>query len=74
MSDRYAKYDAFDIDYPAERVLRITFNNPKTYNSLDAKGHNQITYIWKDIDLDPDVDAVIAVSYTHLTLPTIYSV
>ena len=59
MSDRYAKYDAFDIDYPAERVLRITFNNPKTYNSLDAKGHNQITYIWKDIDLDPDVDAVI---------------
>ena len=59
MSDRYAKYDAFDIDYPADRVLRITFNNPKTYNSLDAKGHNQITYIWKDIDLDPDVDAVI---------------
>ena len=59
MSDRYAKYDAFDIDYPADRVLRITFNNPKTYNSLDARGHNQITYIWKDIDLDPDVDAVI---------------
>ncbi len=59
MSDRYAKYDAFDIDYPIDRVLRITFNNPKTYNSLDAKGHNQITYIWRDIDLDPDISAVI---------------
>ena len=59
MSDRYAKYDAFDIDRPLDRVLRITFNNPKTYNSLDAKGHNQITYIWRDIDLDPDISAVI---------------
>ena len=59
MSDRYSKYDAFDIDFPVDRVMRITFNNPKTYNSLDAKGHNQITYIWRDIDLDPDVSAVI---------------
>jgi enoyl-CoA hydratase len=59
MTDRYAKYNKFEFDRPAERVLRITLNNPKTYNSLDAEGHNQFTYIWRDIDDDPDINAVI---------------
>jgi len=59
MTDRYAKYNKFEFDRPAERVLRITLNNPKTYNSLDADGHKQFTYIWRDIDDDPDISAVI---------------
>ena len=52
MSDRYAAYNKLDIDYPAERVLRITFNRPETYNSVDVESHTQITKIWKDIDED----------------------
>jgi enoyl-CoA hydratase len=59
MTDRYAAYDAFDIERPANRVLRIAFNRPDTYNSLDAEGHRQLTYIWRDIDDDPDISAVI---------------
>jgi len=59
MTDRYSKYTKFEFDRPADRVLRITLNNPKTYNSLDAEGHNQFTYIWRDIDDDPDISAVI---------------
>ena len=59
MSDRYAKYKSFELDYPIERVLRITLNKPETYNSLDAEGHRQFTYIWRDIDDDPDLSAVI---------------
>lgn len=59
MSDRYAKYKTFEIDYPAERVLRLTLNNPKTYNSLDKVGHRDMTYIWRDIDEDEDISAVI---------------
>jgi enoyl-CoA hydratase len=59
MSDRYAKFTKFEFDYPAERVLRITFNNPKTYNSLDAVGHKEFTYLWREIDDDPDINAVI---------------
>ena len=59
MTDRYAKYTQFEFDRPADRVLRITLNNPKTYNSLDAEGQNQFTYIWHDIDDDPDISAVI---------------
>jgi len=59
MTDRYEKYTSFEFDRPAERVLRITMNKPETYNSLDATGHNHLTYIWRDIDDDPDVNVVI---------------
>lgn len=59
MSDRYSQYDAFQIDRPAERILRITFDKPETYNSLDAKGHRQLTYIWRDIDMDESLGAVL---------------
>lgn len=59
MTDRYAKFEKFEFDMPAERVLRITFNNPKTYNSLDAQGHKEFTYLWRDVDEDEDISAVI---------------
>jgi enoyl-CoA hydratase len=59
MTDRYAKYTSFEFDYPAERVLRMTLNKPETYNSLDAVGHREFTYIWRDIDDDDDINAVI---------------
>jgi len=59
MTDRYAAYDKLTFDTPAERVLRITFDNPATYNSVDEATHTQITDIWRDIDRDPDINAVI---------------
>jgi enoyl-CoA hydratase len=59
MTDRYAKYTVFEIDRPTDRVLRLAFNRPETYNSLDADGHAQLTAIWRDIDADPDLSAVI---------------
>lgn len=59
MPDRYAAYDKFLIERPADGILKITFNNPETYNSVDAEGHRQLTYIWRDIDADPDTRAVV---------------
>ena len=59
MTDRYAAYTRLDIDYPAERVLRITFNRPETYNSVDQETHGQLTHIWRDIDADTDIAVVI---------------
>lgn len=59
MTDRYAAFDRLKIDRPADRVLRITFNNPETYNSIDSQTHSQITEIWREIDADPDVNVVI---------------
>ena len=55
----YQNYQRLAFDYPAPRVLRITFNRPERYNALDAIGHKEITYVWREVDEDPDIDAVI---------------
>jgi len=59
MSDLYAKYDRLRFDWPAERVLRITFSRPETFNSMDAETHTQITAVWVDVNRDPQVNAVL---------------
>src|SRR5262245_54934330 len=59
MADRYAAYTKLQIDYPAQRVMRITFNRPETYNSVDAETHTQLTHIWRDINEDNSINAVI---------------
>ena len=56
---RYSGYQRLTFDYPQERVLRVTFNRPERYNALDAIGHKEITYVWREIDEDPDIDCVI---------------
>lgn len=55
----YENYQRLAFDRPAPRVLRITFNRPERYNALDAIGHKEITYVWREVDEDPDIDAVI---------------
>ncbi len=59
MSNRYAKYTKLKFDYPADRVLRITFDRPATFNSVDAETHTQMTDMWIDINRDPDINAVL---------------
>src|SRR6516164_9635811 len=59
MSNRYAPYSRLKIDYPAERILRVTFDRPETFNSVDAETHTQLTNIWRDINDDPEINAVI---------------
>ena len=54
MLDRYADYHALDLDSPADRILRISFNKPETHNSLDKEGHHELTYIWREIDEDDE--------------------
>jgi len=55
----FSKYEQLKLDRPADRVLRITFDRPETYNSLDSTGHRELAYIWRDIDYDPTINAVI---------------
>ena len=59
LTDYATKYPKLSFDYPADRVLRITFDRPETYNSVDAETHTQMTDIWIDIDRDQDINAVI---------------
>jgi len=59
MLERYADYAALELDLPAPRILRITFNKPETLNSLDEAGHRALSYIWRAIDDDPDISVAI---------------
>lgn len=59
MSARYQGYKYIEFDYPAKNVLRLTLNNPGRHNSLDAVGHREIADVWKEVDTDPEVSAVI---------------
>ena len=58
-STPYQGYERLSFDYPGERILRITFDRPERYNALDATGHREITYVWREVDEDPDIDVVI---------------
>ncbi|MEQ8696862.1 MAG: enoyl-CoA hydratase/isomerase family protein [Bauldia litoralis] len=59
-ADRYAKYERLQFDRPAEGVLRVTMLNPESSrNSADAQTHTELAYVWRDIDQDEDVGAVI---------------
>ncbi|MEM9621665.1 MAG: enoyl-CoA hydratase/isomerase family protein [Pseudomonadota bacterium] len=59
MTERYTGYTHLTFDYPADRILRITINRPERYNALDEVGHRELTYVWRDVDEDPDIDVVI---------------
>lgn len=59
MSDRYGRYQRLKFDWPLERVLRITMDNPGRLNSADEVMHGELVTVWRDIDADPDVSAAI---------------
>lgn len=57
--DRYADFQRIDFDRPAAGVLRLTLNRPERLNALDALAHRELTEVWRVIDTDPTVSAVI---------------
>ena len=59
MSDRYTAYPALSLERPADGILKITFNKPESFNSVDAEAHTQLTEISRTIDADPSVRAVL---------------
>ncbi|WP_420393855.1 enoyl-CoA hydratase/isomerase family protein [Acuticoccus sp.] len=59
MTSRYSAYTRLKIDHPAERVLSITFDEPASLNSIDEATHTELTNVWRTIDADPGVAAVV---------------
>src|SRR5580698_7362921 len=55
---RYSTYQRLQFDYPAPRVVRITMNNGKM-NTADAVMHRELAEVWRDVDADPEANAVI---------------
>ena len=59
MTDRYAAYQWLKFDRPAERVLRLTLDEPGKLNAIDARAHDELAYVWNDIDKDLDISCVV---------------
>ena len=59
MSDRYAGYKRLQFDRPHPRVLRITMRHPGRLNAADEVMHGELGRIWRDVDADQGVSAVI---------------
>jgi enoyl-CoA hydratase len=59
VSTHYVSYSALAFDRPAKGVLRITLNRPEKLNALDARGHDELARVWREVDEDPEVSAVI---------------
>lgn len=59
MSDRYSRYGRLKFDRPHPRVLRITLTSPLKLNAMDAALHREASEVWRDVDADASVAAVI---------------
>lgn len=55
----YEHYQRLLIDRPSPNVLRLKMNNPGRLNAADQIMHGELAEIWRDIDRDPTVSAVI---------------
>jgi enoyl-CoA hydratase len=58
MSDPYARYSRLRFDRPHPKVLRITMDNGRM-NTADEVMHGELADIWRDVDRDPTVNAVV---------------
>jgi enoyl-CoA hydratase len=58
MSDPYSRYVRLRFDRPHPKVLRVTMDNGKM-NTADNTLHGELADIWRDIDRDPTVNAVV---------------
>jgi enoyl-CoA hydratase len=60
MPDRYASYTRLRFDRPHPRVLRIIMGEGQERpNPVDAVMHRELGEIWRDVDADPETNAVI---------------
>src|SRR5438876_4989027 len=59
MDERYARFSRLLIDRPHPRVLRVVMNRPDKLNAADGEMHSNLTEIWRVIDGDRSVNAVL---------------
>ena len=57
-TDLYSRYTRLKFDRPHPKVLRIAMDNGRM-NSADRAMHGELAQIWRDVDSDPDTNAVI---------------
>lgn len=55
----YSDYKHIDFERREHQVLWITLNRPEVLNATNAQLHTELVEIWKTIDKDPAVSAVV---------------
>jgi enoyl-CoA hydratase len=58
MTAAYDRYTRLRFDRPHPKVLRITMDNGRM-NTADNAMHAELAAIWRDVDRDPSVNAVV---------------
>jgi enoyl-CoA hydratase len=53
------RYTGLQFAWPAPRVLEVTIATPGKLNVLDARRHRELAAVWRDIDGDDGVSAVL---------------
>lgn len=59
MPDPYARFASLKIDWIESRILRVTFDGSDQWNTLTSDMHRDLAEIWREIDSDARVRAVI---------------
>src|SRR5262245_48134177 len=59
MDEPYARFSRLKIDRPHPRVLRGVMNRPDKLNAADREMHSNLSEIWRVIDADASVNAVL---------------
>ncbi|MCS7082605.1 MAG: enoyl-CoA hydratase/isomerase family protein [Bacteroidetes bacterium] len=57
--DHYAAYRRLRFERPEEGILEVILDVPGRLNAADAELHRELAYVWRAIDEDPRVRAVI---------------
>lgn len=55
----YEQYEYLLFERKPGGVLLITINRPEKYNATNNKLHNELAYVWKDVDADPETKVAV---------------
>jgi enoyl-CoA hydratase len=55
----YEKYEYLLFERKPGGVLLITINRPEKYNATNSKLHNELAYVWNDVDADPETKVAV---------------
>ncbi|WP_027881477.1 enoyl-CoA hydratase/isomerase family protein [Meiothermus rufus] len=53
------QYRRLKFTQPSERVLEVVLSNPGRLNAADSQMHRELAYVWRDIDADQSIAAVL---------------
>jgi enoyl-CoA hydratase len=59
MNSRYERYERLRFDFPHPGLLHVRFDSPLKLNAMDPRMHGEVAQVWRDIDRDPEVRAVL---------------